>query len=103
MATSLGVAQKRRTVQKRKNGEERDIADSTESSDLGTARKRVRWDGDVIEQESEETDDTEEESARSEKVCSLLQKIYIVLTRVEDMHGCILPIVGICILIPTNS
>lgn len=41
--------------------------DTTESSESGNVRKKVRWDGEITEQD-EETDDTSDECAILEKV-----------------------------------
>ncbi|THH28695.1 hypothetical protein EUX98_g5476 [Antrodiella citrinella] len=42
--------------------------DSTEPSESGNVRKKVRWDGEITEQE-DETDETADESASPEKIC----------------------------------
>lgn len=95
MAGPSGASHKR--DQKRKVALVRD-ADPTESSDSGNVRKKVRWDGDITEQD-EETDETEDDSSRTEKVRDI-SRVFVVPVFVfslsysaADMHGGVLPIV----------
>ena len=57
----------RKRESKRKAVGEQDEADPTDTSDSGNIRKKVRWDGDITEQD-EETEETGDYDARSEKV-----------------------------------